>query len=61
MDGETFVKVFNGETVPDKIETAATAEELKQVPAGVDDEAPVMETPSAESDSKDTSEEQASN
>lgn len=61
MDGETFVKVFNGETVPDKIETAATAEELKQVPAGVDDEAPVMETPSAESDSKDTSEEQVSN
>ncbi len=61
MDGETFVKVFNGETVPDKIETAATAEELKQVPAGVDDEAPVMETPSAENDSKDTSEEQASN
>lgn len=61
MDGETFVKVFNGETVPDKIEIAATAEELKQVPAGVDDEAPVMETPSAENDSKDTSEEQASN
>ena len=60
MDGETFVKVFNGETVPDKIETAATAEELKQVPAGVDDEAPVMETPSAESDSKDTADEQAS-
>ena len=61
MDGETFVKVFNGETVPDKIEIAATAEELKQVPAGVDDEAPVMETPSAENNSKDTSEEQASN
>ena len=61
MDGETFVKVFNGETVPDKIEIAATAEELKQVPAGVGHEAPVMETPSAENDSKDTSEEQASN
>ncbi len=29
MDGETFVKVFNGESVPDKIANAATAEELK--------------------------------
>ena len=41
MDGETFVKVFNGESVPDKIANAATAEELKTAPEGVEDAAPV--------------------
>lgn len=29
MDGEVFVKIFNGEVVPDKTETVATPEELK--------------------------------
>lgn len=50
MDGETFVKVFNGETVPDKIENAATAEELKQSPAGVDDSAPVLNGETSDED-----------
>ena len=36
MDGETFLKVYNGENVPDKIANAATAEELKRVPEGVE-------------------------
>ena len=50
MDGETFVKVFNGETVPDKIENAATAEELKQSPAGVEDSAPVLNGETSDED-----------
>ena len=43
MDGETFLKVFNGEEVPDKIDTAATEEELHHTPEGLEDQAPVAE------------------
>ena len=36
MDGDTFVKLFNGESVPDKVANVATAEELRHTP-GIDD------------------------
>ncbi|MDR3766029.1 MAG: ATP-dependent zinc metalloprotease FtsH [Butyricicoccus sp.] len=54
MDGETFVKVFNGEEVPDKIESAATEEELNHTPAGVDDQpAAQVEAPKTEPSDED--------
>ncbi len=36
MDGDTFIKLFNGESVPDKVANVATAEELRHTP-GIDD------------------------
>ncbi len=43
MDGETFVKIFNGELVSDKIAVTATAEELNRVPEGVNDQTTAVE------------------
>ena len=53
MDGETFVKIFNGEEVPDKIASAATEEELNHAPAGVNDQP--VDQPQSESTADDTS------
>ncbi len=53
MDGETFVKIFNGEEVPDKIASAATEEELNHAPAGVNDQP--VDQPQSESTVDDTS------
>ena len=43
MDGDVFVKIFNGEYVPDKTATVASAEELNRTPEGVNEQNPTDE------------------
>ena len=43
MDGDVFVKIFNGEYVPDKTATVASAEELNRTPEGVNEQNPTAE------------------